>query len=197
MKCWERGGESCLFKERLEKARRGPCTCCGSRQLQAREFQAGMWLIPVPSVHVQSWGMLGGIFELLLGIVGSQPRGWSWRGIHRQTCGAAPGPGHSEPWPWTFQGSRGSHSSPGNPSPGPPREQFLPYIPSIPALWQWEAIPPIPSLHALVNSPGDPELSSHHSTAAPQSCLPSTAPKASIPSLAGRKGQRCLLGHCR
>uniref|UniRef100_A0A8C5X5Q4 Dynein regulatory complex protein 10 n=1 Tax=Malurus cyaneus samueli TaxID=2593467 RepID=A0A8C5X5Q4_9PASS len=48
-----------------------------------------------------------------------------------------PGLGHC-------QGSRGSHSCSGHPVPGPahpPREQFLPNIPSIPALWHWEAIP--------------------------------------------------------
>ncbi|NXF75326.1 KSR2 Kinase, partial [Sclerurus mexicanus] len=33
-----------------------------------------------------------------------------------------------------------------------PREEFLPNIPSVPALWQWEAIPCVLSLHALVNS---------------------------------------------
>uniref|UniRef100_A0A8C3EDE0 Uncharacterized protein n=1 Tax=Corvus moneduloides TaxID=1196302 RepID=A0A8C3EDE0_CORMO len=48
-----------------------------------------------------------------------------------------PGLGHC-------QGSRGSPSCSGHPVPGPahpPREQFLPKIPSIPALWHWEAIP--------------------------------------------------------
>ena len=40
-----------------------------------------------------------------------------------------------------------SHSYAGNSipvSPHPPREEFLPNIPSIPVLWQWKAIPPYP-----------------------------------------------------
>uniref|UniRef100_A0A8C3UP73 TSPO associated protein 1 n=1 Tax=Catharus ustulatus TaxID=91951 RepID=A0A8C3UP73_CATUS len=47
-----------------------------------------------------------------------------------------PGLGH-------FQGSRGSHSFSGHPVPGPAHphsQEFLPNIPSIPALWQWEEV---------------------------------------------------------
>ncbi|XP_064512899.1 adenosylhomocysteinase 3 isoform X2 [Pseudopipra pipra] len=56
-----------------------------------------------------------------------------------------PGLGH-------FQGSRGSHSFSGKSIPAPPHppsQQFLPNIPSIPALWHWEAIPCVLSLQAL------------------------------------------------
>ncbi|NXI23460.1 KSR2 Kinase, partial [Sterrhoptilus dennistouni] len=56
---------------------------------------------------------------------------------------AAPSP-NVQPGLGHCQGSRGSHSCSGHPVPGPAhpaREQFLPNIPSSPALWQWEAIP--------------------------------------------------------
>ncbi|XP_064493014.1 phospholipid-transporting ATPase IK, partial [Pseudopipra pipra] len=73
-------------------------------------------------------------------------------------------PGCSKPpptWPWTLPGM-------GQPqllwatcarAPHPHSQQFLPNIPSHPALWHWEAIPSVLSLQALVQSPSPEETS--------------------------------------
>uniref|UniRef100_A0A8C3UZJ4 Dynein regulatory complex protein 10 n=1 Tax=Catharus ustulatus TaxID=91951 RepID=A0A8C3UZJ4_CATUS len=55
-------------------------------------------------------------------------------------------------WPWTLPGIQGQPQllwAPCARACPPPREQFLPNNPSIPALWQWEAIPCVLSLHPL------------------------------------------------
>ncbi|XP_058279418.1 uncharacterized protein LOC131378699 [Hirundo rustica] len=56
---------------------------------------------------------------------------------------------------WTLPGIQG-HPVPGPPH--PPRQQFHPNLPPIPALWQWEAIPCVLSLQplSLSSSPGSP-----------------------------------------
>ena len=71
-------------------------------------------------------------------------------------------PGCSKPcpaWPWTLPGM-GSPQLFGQHVPGLPHphsEEFPSNLPSSPALWHWEAIPCVLSLHSL--SPVPPQLS--------------------------------------
>ena len=97
-------------------------------------------------VNVKKWFGL----EWILNTILFQPLPWAG------TLSIIPGCSQPCPtWPGTLPGM-GQPQLFWHPVPGPPhphREQFLPNIPSNPALWQWEAIPLVLSLQTLVQSP--------------------------------------------
>uniref|UniRef100_A0A8C0UBK4 Bridging integrator 3 n=1 Tax=Cyanistes caeruleus TaxID=156563 RepID=A0A8C0UBK4_CYACU len=91
------------------------------------------------------WKMLGGSWSHgMVGVGRDSIPCHSGRGTSHYPRVIQPGLGHVQGW--------SSHSFSGNSilAPhNPHREGFLPKIPSIPALWQWEAIPCVLSLPAL------------------------------------------------
>uniref|UniRef100_A0A8U7NJP0 Uncharacterized protein n=1 Tax=Corvus moneduloides TaxID=1196302 RepID=A0A8U7NJP0_CORMO len=140
---------------------------CGRRRTKPRDCSAAL---PCQSCSApESWRDPRGIPEEQ-GKLGSS-RAWAaslppvpplpWQG-HLPLSQAAPS-SNVQPGLGHCQGSRGSPSCSGHPVPGPahpPREQFLPNLPSIPALWRWDpfpvSCPSMPCPQSLCSSSGAP-----------------------------------------
>uniref|UniRef100_A0A674GFX4 GRAM domain-containing protein n=1 Tax=Taeniopygia guttata TaxID=59729 RepID=A0A674GFX4_TAEGU len=104
-------------------------------------------------------------------------------------------PGCSKPcpaWPWALPGIQGGHPVPGPAHPA--REQFLPNLPSIPALWQWEpfpvSCPSRPCPQSLSSSPGAPSGPARGSELSLELLLSRGAPPA-LPAWLQGRGSPC------
>ncbi|KAM4783680.1 uncharacterized protein ACIQIH_006372 [Cyanocitta cristata] len=122
---------------------------------------------------------------------------WAWKDLKAHPVPALPRAGtpptvpgcsspNVQPGPEHCQGSRGSHSCSGRTLPGPPpppsQEFPIPNLPSIAALWHWEAIPCVLSLRPLeILSPSFPAAPS--GTGRPQLGHPEAAPLPACPGV--------------